>query len=151
MKKLFIVAISVLSLTACQNANTGAKAPTNVSVGNDTTKKSAVAPADAPIISFERELYDFGKIEQGEKVQYDFKFINKGKTPLIISDATATCGCTIPETPKEPILPGKTGVIKVIFNSEGKMGLQDKVITITSNANPNQSMVHIVGEVLEKK
>lgn len=151
MKKLFIVAISALTLSACHNANTGAKAPTNVSVGNDTTKKNAIAPADAPVMAFERDYYDFGKIEQGEKVQHDFKFMNKGKTPLIISNAIATCGCTLPEIPKEPILPGASGVIKVIFNSEGKMGLQDKVITVTSNASVNQTMVHIVGEVLEKK
>nr|WP_199159081.1 DUF1573 domain-containing protein [Pedobacter sp. ASV2] len=153
MKKIFILAIAALSFSACRNANTQNKVEaTGVSVGNDTSKTAVkVAPADAAIISFEKEIYDFEKIQQGEKVQHNFKFTNTGKSPLIISNATATCGCTIPEPPKEPILPGKEGVIKVIFNSEGKMGMQDKVITVVSNANPNVSTVHLVVEVLVKK
>jgi len=149
MKKVFILAIAALSFAACRNANTQ---PTSVSndvvAGNDTSK---IAPADAAVITFERDIYDFEKIEQGEKVQHDFKFKNTGKSPLIISNATATCGCTVPETPKEPILPGAEGVIKVVFNSEGKMGMQDKLVTVTSNANPSVSTVHLVGEVLTKK
>ncbi|RNL54550.1 DUF1573 domain-containing protein [Pedobacter jejuensis] len=151
MKRVFILFIAALSFAACRNANTNAPESSNVSVGNDTSNISKIAPADAAVITFEREIFDFEKIQQGEKVQHDFKFKNTGKSPLIISNATATCGCTIPETPKEPILPGKEGVIKVVFNSEGKMGMQDKVITVTSNANPNVSTVHLVGEVLEKK
>ncbi|RZL31954.1 MAG: DUF1573 domain-containing protein [Pedobacter sp.] len=148
MKRVFILFVAALSFTACRNANNSSEETSNVSVGNSESK---VAPADAAVITFERDIYDFEKIEQGEKVQHDFKFKNTGKSPLIISNATATCGCTIPETPKEPILPGKEAVIKVVFNSEGKMGMQDKVVTVTSNANPNVSTVHLVGEVLEKK
>ncbi|GGI24851.1 DUF1573 domain-containing protein [Pedobacter mendelii] len=151
MKRIFILAIAALSFAACRNANTNSPETSKVSVGNDTSNVSKIAPADAAVISFERDIYDFEKIEQGEKVQHEFKFKNSGKSPLIISNATATCGCTIPETPKEPILPGKEGVIKVVFNSEGKMGMQDKVVTVTSNANPNVSTVHLVGEVLAKK
>jgi len=148
LKSLFIVAIAALSFTACRNANNSTPETSTVSGGGTESK---VAPADAAVITFERDIYDFEKIVQGEKVQHEFKFKNTGKSPLIISNATATCGCTIPETPKEPILPGKEGVIKVVFNSEGKMGMQDKVVTVTSNANPNISTVHLVGEVLEKK
>ena len=148
MRKLFILFVTALSFTACRNANNSTNETSTVSVGNTSSK---VAPADAAVITFERDIYDFEKIAQGEKVQHEFKFKNTGKSPLIISNATATCGCTIPETPKEPILPGKEGIIKVVFNSEGKMGMQDKVVTVTSNANPNVSTVHLVGEVLEKK
>ncbi len=150
MKKVFILAVAALSFAACRNANTQS---TDNHAAADTTHAatSNVAAADAPVITFERDIYDFGKIESGEKIQHDFKLRNTGKSPLIISNATATCGCTIPETPKEPILPGKEGVIKVVFNSEGKLGMQDKVVTITSNANPNVNTVHLVGEVLEKK
>ncbi|MFC4210124.1 DUF1573 domain-containing protein [Pedobacter lithocola] len=151
MKRVFILFIAAISFAACRNSNTNASEGSSVSVGNDTSNVSKIAPADAAVITFEREIFDFEKIQQGEKVQHDFKFKNTGKSPLIISNATATCGCTIPETPKEPILPGKEGVIKVVFNSEGKMGMQDKVVTVTSNANPNVSTVHLVGEVLEKK
>lgn len=152
MKKTFILAIAALSFAACRNANNQTSETTSaVSVGNDTSKTAKVAPADAPVIVFEREIFDFGKIEQGEKVQHDFKLKNTGKTPLIITNATATCGCTVPQKPGQPILPGKEGIVSVVFNSEGKMGMQDKVVTITSNANPTVSTVHLVGEVLAKK
>ncbi|WP_231465263.1 MULTISPECIES: DUF1573 domain-containing protein [unclassified Pedobacter] len=147
MKKIFILAIAALSLSACRNANSST---TEVAAVN-STEASAIAPADAPVIKFEQEIFDFEKIEEGAAVTHEFKFKNVGKSPLIISNATATCGCTIPETPKEPILPGKEGIIKVVFNSTGKGGMQDKVVTVTSNANPNTSTVHLVGEVLAKK
>lgn len=140
MKKIFILAIAALSFTACRNAN---NSTAEVADSNNKT----VVSADSPVIVFEREIFDFGKIAQGEKVNHEFKFKNTGKTPLIISNATATCGCTVPEFPKEPVLPGKEGVIKVTFNSEGKEGMQDKVITVNSNANPATSSVHLVGDV----
>ncbi|WP_316830078.1 DUF1573 domain-containing protein [Pedobacter aquatilis] len=148
MKRIFIIAIVAIAFSACRNANNSTAETSGAAVENGASK---IASPDAPVITFERDIYDFEKIKQGEKVQHEFKFKNTGKSPLIISNATATCGCTIPETPKEPILPGKEGTIKVVFNSEGKMGMQDKVVTITSNANPNISTVHLVGEVLEKK
>lgn len=146
MKKIFILALTVFSFAACRNANTSSASTTN-----DTSKNAAVPAADAPVIVFERDIFDFGKIVQGESVQHEFKLKNTGKSPLIISNATATCGCTVPQVPGEPVLPGKEGVIKVIFNSEGKMGMQDKVITVTSNASEKVTTVHLVGEVLEKK
>lgn len=144
MKKLLILAIAALSFTACRNANNSTA---------ETNADGTVKPAnpDAAVVVFEREIFDFGKITQGDKVEHEFKFKNTGKSPLIVSNATATCGCTVPEIPKEPILPGKEGVIKVVLNSEGKEGMQDKVVTVTSNANPSTSTVHLVGEVLTKK
>jgi hypothetical protein len=101
-------------------------------------------------MKFEKESHDFGKIKTGDKVNYDFKFTNTGKSPLIISEAHATCGCTIPEWPKAPVKPGESGIIKVTFNSAGKTGLQDKQITVTANTVPAQTMVHLIGEVLAK-
>lgn len=151
MKRLFIIVITASSFFACRNANnqTG-EVTSNVSVGNENAT-AQVAPADAAVIVFESDVFDFGKIKSGDQVQHDFKFKNTGKSPLIITNATATCGCTIPEIPKAPILPGKDGLIKIIFNSEGKSGLQDKVVTITSNAKRNMTTVHLIGEVLESK
>lgn len=147
MKKLFILAIAAISFTACRNANNS----TDQVAGNDSLAATTIASPDAPIIVFEKDIFDFEKINQGESVEHQFKFKNTGRSPLIISNATATCGCTVPEVPKEPILPGKEGVIKVVFNSTGKEGMQDKVVTVTSNANPTVSTVHLVGEVLTKK
>ncbi|WP_454800855.1 DUF1573 domain-containing protein [Mucilaginibacter phyllosphaerae] len=145
MKKLFLCAIvaGLFFTTACNQ--TGQKATAAVA---DAGNASAT---NAPVMKFEKETHDFGKITEGEKVTYGFKFTNTGKSPLIIKDAVATCGCTKPEWPKAPIQPGADGEIKVTFNSAHKMGLQDKQITITSNTVPAQNMVHLIGEVLTPK
>jgi hypothetical protein len=110
----------------------------------------AVAPVDDPKaeITFEKSLHNFGDIHQGDVVTQVFKFKNTGKAPLIISNVLVTCGCTVPVWPKEPILPGKKGEISATFNSAGKMGAQNKVITIQSNASNSQAQVTIVSNVL---
>jgi hypothetical protein len=146
MKKLFLSLVAAgLLLSACNQSKTGSTAATT-----DSTATTTVNAANAPVMKFEKESHDFGKIKTGDKVNYDFKFTNTGKSPLIISEAHATCGCTIPEWPKAPVKPGESGIIKVTFNSAGKTGLQDKQITVTANTVPAQTMVHLIGEVLTK-
>lgn len=142
MKKLFLAMLAAsIMLVACHsNQSNGNLASAN---GGSTTAKSG----DGPIMKFDKDTHDFGKINGGDKVTYEFKFTNTGNSPLIISDAVASCGCTRPEWPKTPIKPGENGAIKVTFNSAGKVGLQDKQITITANTNPAQNMVHLIGEV----
>ncbi|MFM6954742.1 MAG: DUF1573 domain-containing protein [Sphingobacteriaceae bacterium] len=81
---------------------------------------------------------------------YDFFFTNTGKSALIISSAAATCGCTVPEYPKEPLAPGKTGIIHVVFNSTGKSGMQNKTITLTTNTFKGNEELHLVGNVKPK-
>jgi len=141
MKRLLVGLISLSLLSAC-TGNTSSTAATTAAAAN---------PADAPKMKFDNEAFDFGKIKTGDKVTHEFKFVNTGKTPLVITNATATCGCTTPEWPKSPVKPGESGVIKVTFDSAGKSGLQDKQVTITSNTVPAATVVHLVGEVLEKK
>ncbi|MCC7051111.1 MAG: DUF1573 domain-containing protein [Bacteroidia bacterium] len=102
---------------------------------------------NAPEFKFEKEEYNFGTIKQGESVTYEFKFTNTGKDPLIITEAHGSCGCTQPEFPKEPIKKGQPGILKVTFNSSGKMGAQDKTITITSNAKIPTKILHIKGTI----
>lgn len=148
MKKHFLIAICAASLAACQSKNTESETAATDSTSAVTP---VIAEADAPKVQVEKAVYEFGEITQGEKVTYTFKFKNTGKTPLIITDATATCGCTQPEYPKQPVKPGEDGEIKVTFDSTGKTGLQDKVVTITSNANPAFEALHLVGDVKEKK
>ncbi|PCH86496.1 MAG: hypothetical protein COB88_07710 [Flavobacteriales bacterium] len=99
-------------------------------------------------MSFEDSKYDFGEIIQGEKISHSFTFTNTGDAPLIISSVRATCGCTVPTWSKEPIEPGDSEEIKVVFDSEGKSGTQTKDITIISNAVPNTSVLRITGEVI---
>ncbi|HMG07508.1 MAG TPA: DUF1573 domain-containing protein [Mucilaginibacter sp.] len=152
MKKLFLSLVTAgVLLSACNQ--TPGNASTAANTGDSTANKTAATTANAataPVMKFEKESHDFGKIKQGDKVSYDFKFINNGKSPLIITDAVASCGCTTPEWPKTPVKPGESGLIKVVFNSAGKTGLQDKQITITANTVPAQNMVHLIGEVLTK-
>ncbi len=105
------------------------------------------ADPNQPAFKFDVDEYNFGTIQQGESVTYEFKFTNSGNEPMIISNATGSCGCTVPIWPKEPILKGQTSTIKVTFNSAGKMGVQDKTVTITSNAKENPKVLHMKGTV----
>ncbi len=113
-------------------------------------KPAAVKAAENPNqadFKFEKEEYSFGSIKQGDVVNYEFKFVNAGKEPLIITEAHGSCGCTVPEYPKEPIKAGGKGVIKVTFNSAGKLNMQDKTVTISSNAKGGPKVLHIKGNV----
>jgi hypothetical protein len=102
---------------------------------------------NAPEFKFDVEEYNFGTIKQGEKISYDFKFSNAGKDALVITEAHGSCGCTVPQWPKEPVAKGSKQVIHVEFNSAGKQGMQDKTVTITSNAKGGQKVLHLKGNV----
>lgn len=111
------------------------------------TKSAETKTTSGAEIKFEKDEFNFGTIKQGDKVEYAFEFVNSGKDPLIITEANGSCGCTVPEWPKEPLKKGEKGVIKVTFNSAGKMGLQDKTITITSNAANSPKILHVKGNI----
>ncbi len=142
MKNIILSVSCFAVLTACNNGSN----LFNSSV-SDSANAIAAAKENAPAFKFEKESYDFGQIKQGEKTAYDFKFKNIGKSPLIITNAIATCGCTVPEYPKEPIAPGKNGIIHVVFNSAGKNGMQNKIITITANTVPSATTLNLIGDV----
>ncbi|RZJ64394.1 MAG: DUF1573 domain-containing protein [Flavobacterium sp.] len=120
--------------------------------GPEVTQTPAPAPVDGkyPVMSFETSEHDFGTIKQGDKVQYVFKFKNAGEADLIISKAVGSCGCTVPEFPKEPIKPGASGEMKVSFNSTGKHGKQTKSVTITANTKNGTEKLEIHASVEEK-
>jgi len=99
------------------------------------------------IMEFETTEFDFGEITAGEKVIHTFIFKNTGDTPLIISNAKGSCGCTVPFWPKEPIAPGESGEIEVQFDSKGKKGKQSKRVTITANTNPIHTYLTIKGAI----
>jgi hypothetical protein len=90
---------------------------------------------------------NLGIIEEGQKIEVMYQFTNKGTKPLVIKSATATCGCTVPELPKEPIMPGKSGMLKAVFDSEGRSGLNHKSITVVTNTNPGQHNLDFTVEV----
>lgn len=100
-------------------------------------------------ISFSEMEYDFGTVEDGEMVKHTFKFTNTGEKNLVLFDVKSTCGCTVPEDwPKHPIEPGESGEVKVIFNSNDRVGAVNKSIRIEANTNPTVSTVKITGEVI---
>ena len=113
---------------------------------------SAVDPVDTVNVAkfdFEETTYNFGTIQEGKFVEHAYKFTNSGTIPLIIKDATATCGCTVPKWPKEPVPPGGTGEISVKFNTMKKTENQSKPVTITANTYPSKTVIRIEGYVIK--
>lgn len=144
MKKLFLIVIVSTGLLACN----GDGVITTDLVNNPNTASGEADTSDLPILIFEEEVYDWGSITQGEKVQYAFKFKNEGKSDMIITSARGSCGCTVPEWPRKPIPPGGEGVIDVVFNSEGREGKQHKQVTVVANTHPSTSVFAIKGYVV---
>lgn len=103
---------------------------------------------DAPKITFLQNEYDFGDIKQGDEVEYTFTFQNIGKTPLVLSNVVTTCGCTATKWPRDPIPAGAKAQLTAKFNSAGKSGIQNKVITIFSNASNAQERIVLKANVL---
>ena len=105
-----------------------------------------------PVITWEKVTHDFGDVFQGDKVSHVFKFTNTGTEPLVITNVEVTCGCTTPKGwPRDPIMPNGQGELTVAFNSAGKFGKQNKVVTVTSNSVGTTNQVMITVNVLEKK
>ena len=140
MKKLFILAVSA-SL-----AFSGAMAQT----ATQKQGKQGKTTTSGPELTFAEKSHDFGNISQGDVVEYTFKFKNTGTSPLIISNVGVTCGCTATDWPKEPIAPGKSSAITAKFNSSGKFGQQNKVITVESNSVNGPAQVAIITNIQEK-
>jgi len=112
------------------------------------SKKKIVLEAEGqPFLKFETTSHDFGKIKEGTKATYEFKFTNTGKTALILTDVVPPCSCTVPEWPKEPIMPGKTAIITVTFDSKGKPGNFNKTIEVKHNGEAGRDYITIKGVV----
>jgi hypothetical protein len=110
-----------------------------------------VVDPNGPVMKFDTTTYWFDTVYQSSIVQHDFRFTNTGKTPLIISTVTGNSGCIVPEYPKEPIAPGQSAVISVRFHTGGKLGMQDKCVTVTSNATEPVIVLHLKGIVIVPK
>ena len=98
-----------------------------------TTTTTAMPPAKTTSMVFNKKEHNFGNINEGDKVSYNYTFMNTGTNDLVITSAQGSCGCTVPEYPKTPIKPGKSGTMKVSFDSKGKTGQQSKTVTIRAN------------------
>ena len=125
------------------NAAKAPARPGSIDMNAETAK--AVPPADGkyPVMTFETKEHDFGQITQGDKVTYSFKFKNTGEADLFITSARGTCGCTIPEYPKEAVKPGESAKIKVSFNSAAKKGQTGKSVFLTCNTKEGKEELKI--------
>lgn len=170
MKKLgLLFAFSLLLMAACKNDGATTETETVDPAVPASTAPNTAVPTENPLktqepaipagpiteITFAETEYDFGTVMDGEKVVHEYAFTNTGDEPLIISNAKGSCGCTVPDWPREPIAPGANGVIKVQFDSKNKGkvggGLQSKRVTITANTDPVNTYLTIKGKVDKKE
>jgi hypothetical protein len=127
-------------------ANRASKA--SVALASDPEKVPDSAPK--AVFSFEETEFDFGTVNEGDIVNHTYTFTNTGKSPLVIDKATASCGCTVPDWPRQPIGVGETGEIKVRFNTKNKPNQQIKMISIIANTEPSLTRLRIKGYVTPK-
>ncbi len=121
-------------------------------VNNNASADSIATPTSGlPVFEFETDNHEFGIITEGEKVSYTFKFKNTGNAPLVISNASASCGCTVPEYTKTPVAPGEEGEVNVTFDSSGKSGMTTKSVTLIANTEPNTKVLKVSADIQSKK
>ena len=135
-----------LILISCSN-NQQYKITTDLVKNSQTAIENSDLVA-MPSIQFEDEIFDFGKINQNESVSKDFYFKNTGDASLLIRSAKGSCGCTVPNWPRDPIEPGGEAILQVTFNSGNKKGKQNKIVTLVTNAIPSTKVLTIKGTVL---
>jgi hypothetical protein len=154
--KRYTLALIMIVFAAC-NQNAGDKEKSaadsgmlSTSIVNNPHSANGLDTATynaKPTMDFKDTLHDFENVQQGEVVQYEFEFTNNGKSPLIISSATGSCGCTVADYAHDPILPGQSATMKAVFSSAGKTGHQEKSISIITNAKRPVYMLYIKADV----
>lgn len=138
MRPVFLFLVLILAIASCQeNDNKAAAGP--VSSENNTATPATRDSSQFTSIEWTQTHKNFGRITEGQKVEVAFHFKNTGNKPLIIESVQPSCGCTVAETPKEPIAPGAEGVIKGAFDSNGRVGMQHKSIYVETNTKEKQS------------
>jgi len=149
MKKFTIICLAVLglSIVSCKDNASGKIKASNVETAKE---RDAQINLGSAIIEFDKKEFDFGTITEGDVVDGKFIVSNKGKVDLIITNVKPSCGCTTPEWTKEAIKPGETGEIKFSFNSRGRVGKQNKSITIKANTENVTEIIRIKGTVTKK-
>ncbi|GGK59159.1 MULTISPECIES: DUF1573 domain-containing protein [Flavobacteriaceae] len=145
-KILFVFMLSLAFFSCKENATS----KINTSNLESAKERDTAISLGSAIVEFDKTEYDFGEVIEGEIAEGTFKITNKGKVDLIITSAKATCGCTVPEWPKEPIAPGASADLKFTFNSRGRLGKQSKSITLQTNSEKVTELIRIKGTVVKK-
>lgn len=134
--KLFVFSILITSLAeSCTNPNEDINA--NELIQNPNSAEGNVDQSSLPVFDFKYTEHDFGKLIDGVKVSFTYKFKNTGGSPLIIHQVKTSCGCTASEYTKEPVAPGAEGKVQLTFDSSNRRGFNSKVATIVANTQPN--------------
>jgi len=147
MKNL-VLALSIITLFGMFSCNNQSGNISTDLVNNTKSAKGTQENGDLPVFTFEDTEHDFGKIIQGEKVTYSFKFTNTGGSALLISKVSSSCGCTVSKYPKTPVKPGDSDFIVATFDSNRKKGYQNKTITILANTQPNKTTLRVKTQVI---
>lgn len=139
---------TTLIASSCAGGN-GSKAASDTSIAGASTADAAVLPANTSIRWIDSTL-DFGRVTEGETVEAGFRFRNTGNHPLVISNVSPSCGCTVAEKPVEPIAPGAEGIIRASFDSRGRLGPNHKTLNVYSNTQEGMHRLVFTVEVLGK-
>ncbi len=150
---VFAFTIGLMVVAGCNSKPKGNSNEVNSDMvtNNPATASSSKSEKGVPVIKFEKDTHDFGKLIQGEIVTYSFKFTNMGNGPLVIGNASASCGCTVPRYSEKPVQAGESGFIDVTFNSENKNGPVEKTVTIEANTIPERTVITILADIRTEK
>ncbi len=145
MKNSILIFIALFCAFNMVNAQSNA-VPTTKSIEQKITN---AVPGEGPIMEFESMVVDFGTIEQDSEPLRVLKFVNKGTSPLVITNARGSCGCTVPTWAKEPIMPGEESIIEIRY-ATNRLGAINKKVTITTNEGTEPHVISVIGDVFEK-
>lgn len=140
MKKVLLSLGLVMFATGysfAQGNHDGHDHGTPVAAASATPAQPQAAPSTSlksENLDFKTDIHDFGTVQEGGDIDFDFVFKNTGKEPIILNSVTASCGCTAPSWSKDPVLPGKTSTVKAVYHTQGRVGPFNKAITVVSNA-----------------
>ena len=149
MKRLILVAaVAVIGFSACQNADTNKTDSTEKALSPEEKTDALKDTSNYTTIEWiDKTEQDLGKVKEGTVVEVSYRFKNTGNHNLVVADVTAGCGCTTPDKPEEPIMPGQEGVIKAKFNSQGRVGPNNKQVYVRANTSPQQTVLNFNVEV----
>ena len=149
MNKLLVFLLMLSTLSSCELADQRREGDIDADMIKVPVSGEGVDAEDMPVFEFENEVFEFGKISQGEKVSHSFRFKNTGNSDLVINKVEGSCGCTVMKGwPQHPVKPGEMGKIDVVFDSNGKKGTQNKTISVVATTYPSTTVISLKGEVI---
>lgn len=156
MRSYTFALIMLIFVSACNEKDTAPKnpelLPANLVQNPRTAGETSVSVLEQmPVMIFSDTVHNFGRVYEGEEVTYGFAFTNAGQSPLLISGVATSCGCTVADYPKEPVMPGEGGILKVNFRSTGQTGYEEKSVTVQTNTARGAIPLYIKAEIISKQ